>query len=158
MILWSPNDLHSILRGPAGFVPTSSGPPPQCFVRERERKRERIEREGGSERERDRERERGRERERQAMSEPLSVDRACHTTTSPRQIPACGPPLCPLRLLPRMQSSYFLPLEPFPPEAGPSRTRSPHLRPCEVPLYCLGRHTERDGIDRISQNVLIKWS
>jgi len=26
--------------------------------------------------------------------------------------------------LPRIQSSQFLPLEPFPPEAGPSRTRS----------------------------------
>ena len=28
----------------------------------------------------------------------------------------------------------------------------------KVPLYCLGRHAERDGMDRISQNVLIKWS
>ena len=29
--------------------------------------------------------------------------------------------------LPRIQSSSFLPLEPFSPEAGPSRTRSSHL-------------------------------
>jgi hypothetical protein len=59
--------------------------------REGEKKREN--REGGRKRERERERERERAREKEtAMSEPLSVDRACNKTTSRRRIPACGPP------------------------------------------------------------------
>ena len=47
-----PNHLHSILWGPAVCVPTSSEPPPHCFVKERERKRERREKEGERESER----------------------------------------------------------------------------------------------------------
>ena len=70
MMLWVPNDLHSILRGLAGCVPTSFKPQPHCSVRERERKRERIEREGGRERERERERESAPERKKQRCLNP----------------------------------------------------------------------------------------